>query len=78
MNFTFHDLRLTFSTVANRLAIGGYAVKRLTNHTAGNDSSDVTDGYIQVSFEYLQKAMNMIEDVLIPEEVRLLIYNREY
>ena len=38
----------------------------------------MTDGYIQVSFDDLKKAMNMIEDVIISEQVKALIKNRLY
>lgn len=78
ISFTYHDLRRTFGSVANSLAIGKYTIKRLINHTNEDDAFDVTDGYVQVSFADMRKAMNMIEDVLIPEDVRPLIYNREY
>lgn len=78
IQFTFHDLRRTFSSVANRLAIGSYTIKRLINHTIEEDPYDVTDGYVQVSFEDLQKAMNMIEDVILPEEMRHLIFDRKF
>lgn len=73
INFTFHDLRRTFSTVANRLAIGSYTIKRLINHTVEDDPYDVTDGYIQVDFDELRRAMNMIESVILPAEMRHLI-----
>lgn len=71
--FTFHDLRRTFGTVANSLAIGSYTIKRLINHTIDDDGNDVTDGYVQVSFDDLRKAMQMIEDVIVPDAVRHLI-----
>jgi len=77
IEFTFHDLRRTFGTIANSLAIGSYTIKRLINHTT-DDDNDVTDGYIQVSFEDLKKAMNMIEDVIISDLVKDLIKNRLY
>lgn len=76
--FTFHDLRRTFSSVANSLAIGSYTIKRLINHTIEDNTHDVTDGYIQVSFDDLRKAMNSIENVLIPEDIKQIILNREY
>lgn len=76
--FTFHDLRRTFSSVANSLAIGSYTIKRLINHTSEDNANDVTDGYVQVSFTDLRKAMNLIEGVLIPNDARALILNREY
>ncbi|MDI3237499.1 integrase family protein [Acinetobacter ursingii] len=78
IEFTFHDLRRTFGTIANSLAIGSYTIKRLINHTLEDDDNDVTDGYIQVSFEDLRKAMNMIEDKVLSDEVKQLITNRQY
>lgn len=59
-------------------AIGSYTIKRLINHTTDDDDNDVTDGYIQVSFDDLKKAMNMIEDVIISEPVKALIKSRLY
>ncbi len=78
IEFTFHDLRRTFGTIANSLAIGSYTIKRLINHTLEDDDNDVTDGYIQVSFEELRKAMNMIEEKVLSEEVKQLIKFRKY
>lgn len=76
IEFTFHDLRRTFSSVANSLAIGGYTIKRLINHTFEDDDNDVTDGYVQVSFEDMRNAMNMIEDKILSKSVQNLIFNR--
>lgn len=78
IEFTYHDLRRTFSSIANSLAIGSYTIKRLINHTTSDDNGDVTHGYIQVSFDDLRKAMNMIENVVLSEKVRHLIKNRLY
>lgn len=78
IQFTYHDLRRTFSSIANSLAIGSYTIKRLINHTSEDNSNDVTDGYVQVSFEDLRKAMNMIEGVVLPDNVKNLIKNRVY
>ncbi|WP_179946357.1 tyrosine-type recombinase/integrase [Acinetobacter larvae] len=78
ITFTYHDLRRTFSSIANSLAIGSYTIKRLINHTVEDNSHDVTDGYVQVPFDDLRKAMNMIEDVVLPEQVKVLIENRLY
>lgn len=78
VKFTLHDLRRTFSSIANSLSIGGYTIKRLINHTFEDDSSDVTDGYVQVSFEDMRKAMNMIERVVISEDVRDIVLKRKY
>ncbi len=70
IEFTFHDLRRTFGTIANSLAIGSYTIKRLINHTLEDDDNDVTEGYIQVSFEDLRRAMNLIEDKILSEDVK--------
>lgn len=75
--FTFHDLRRTFGTIANSLAIGSYTIKKLINHSI-DDDLDVTDGYIQVTFEDLRKAMNMIENVVFSDLAKHLIKNRIY
>ncbi len=74
--FTYHDLRRTFSSVANSLNVGSYTIKRLINHTT--DDKDVTDGYVQVSFEDLQIAMNMIEELLLDDEIISKIKNRKF
>lgn len=77
ISFTYHDLRRTFSSVANSLNIGSYTIKKLVNH-ATEESSDVTEGYVQVSFEDLQIAMNMIEDLLLDDEIISKIKNRTF
>ena len=78
IQFTFHDLRRTFGTIANSLAIGSYTIKKLINHTTSDDDNDVTDGYIQVTFEDLRKAMNLIETVVISNLAKKIIMNRLY
>lgn len=77
IKFTYHDLRRTFSSVANSLNIGSYTIKKLVNH-ATDESADVTEGYVQVSFEDLQLAMNMIEDLLLDDEIISNIKNRKF
>ena len=77
IKFTYHDLRRTFSSVANSLNIGSYTIKKLVNH-ATDESADVTEGYVQVSFEDLQLAMNMIEDLLLDDEIVSNIRNRKF
>ncbi|MCU4316644.1 integrase family protein [Acinetobacter bereziniae] len=61
IEFTFHDLRRTFGTIAENLDYGQYTIKRLLNHTV---SSDVTEGYIQISDKKLRLAMQEIEDIV--------------
>jgi integrase len=60
--FTLHDLRRTFSTIAESLDIPAYALKRLLNHA---DGADVTAGYIVVNAERLREPMQKIADYLL-------------
>lgn len=78
IEFTFHDLRRTFSSLANSINIGSYTIKRLINHTVEVSSTDVTDGYIQVSFDDLRDAMTKIENVVFDDEAKQTIQNRSY
>lgn len=59
VQFTVHDLRRTFITIAESLDIPSYALKRLLNHKM---TSDVTAGYIMLDVERLRKPMQMITD----------------
>ena len=54
VNFTLHDLRRTFITIAESLDIRDYTLKRLLNHRSGGD---VTDGYIMTDVERLRQPM---------------------
>lgn len=68
ISITAHDLRRTFASVASKLDISTYKVKRLTNHISGND---VTADYVEVEFDDLREAMQKIEDHMLrpkPEE----------
>jgi integrase len=51
VEFTLHDLRRTFITIAESLDIPHYALKRLLNHRVGGD---VTGGYIIIDAERLR------------------------
>lgn len=62
VEFTLHDLRRTFITVAESLEISAYAVKRLVNHKM---SRDVTAGYIISDVERLRVPMQKITDYLL-------------
>ncbi len=62
IQFTVHDLRRTFITIAESLDIPAYALKRLLNHKMAND---VTAGYIILDVERLRKPMQMIADHLL-------------
>jgi integrase len=61
VEFTLHDLRRTFITLAESLDIPAYALKRLLNH---RDSNDITAGYIVSDWERLRIPMNKIADAL--------------
>lgn len=78
IQFTFHDLRRTFGSIAENLDYGQYTIKRLLNHkSAGN--SDVTAGYVQVSDKKLRQAMNDIEMTVLGEwrDILLQEYNKK-
>jgi integrase len=63
VQFTVHDLRRTFITLAESLDISAYAVKRLVNHKIGK--SDVTAGYIVHDVERLRDPMQKITDYVL-------------
>ncbi len=50
-----HDLRRTFITIAKALDIPAYTLKKLVNHSTGND---VTGGYIVSDMECLRAPMH--------------------
>jgi integrase len=62
VDFTLHDLRRTFITIAESLDIPGYALKRLLNH---KDPNDVTAGYIVPDINRLRKPMQQINEFII-------------
>ena len=57
IEFTLHDLRRTFITIAEALDLSPYAIKRLVNHKL---SGDVTAGYIVTDVERLREPMERI------------------
>lgn len=61
VNFTLHDLRRTFITVAESLDISYYAIKHLVNHKM---SGDVTAGYIVCNVERLRGPMQSITNFI--------------
>jgi integrase len=63
VEFTLHDLRRTFITVAESLDLSAYTLKRLLNHRDGG--RDVTAGYIVLDVERLRKPMQRITDHLL-------------
>jgi integrase len=62
LHLTAHDLRRSFATIASKLDISAYKLKRLTNHISGGD---VTAGYVQVTTDDLRDAMQRISDYLL-------------
>ncbi|WP_353573403.1 integrase family protein, partial [Candidatus Albibeggiatoa sp. nov. BB20] len=62
IEFSCHDLRRTFATIAENLDISQYTIKRLLNHT---NNQDVTAGYIIKDIERIRTAMQQITDSVI-------------
>lgn len=56
---TAHDFRRSFATVADGCDLSGYTIKRLLNHSLGED---VTAGYIISEVARLRSAMQRISD----------------
>lgn len=67
VKITPHDLRRTFSTVANILGLNVITIKKLLNHRRSKSSDDVTLQYIQVSKKQMRKTMNEIEAFIFNE-----------
>ncbi len=66
ITFTCHDARRTFATIAELSGVGNYILKRLMNHKSGR-SSDVTQGYINLSAEELMEPAKVIEEKILFE-----------
>jgi integrase len=62
VEFSLHDLRRTFITVAESLDIPTYALKRLLNHRG---SGDVTSGYIIMDVERLRQPVERIASKIL-------------
>ena len=58
VNFTLHDLRRTYCSIAESLGIGTYTLKRLLNHKTSR--SDVTAGYTVLTAEELREPAERI------------------
>ncbi len=61
VKFSMHTLRRTFITIAERLDIAYYALKRLLNHSTAND---VTAGYIVIDIERLREPIQKVTNFL--------------
>ena len=57
VEFTMHDLRRTFITIAESLDIPHYALKRLLNHRS---NGDVTGGYIVMNADRLRQPVEKV------------------
>lgn len=62
LHITPHDLRRTFATIAERLDVPAYTLKRLLNHT---QSSDVTAGYVIFDVERLRDPIERINNFIL-------------
>lgn len=62
ISFMLHDLRRTFITIAESIDISYAALKRLLNHSDGND---VTGGYLQITTDRLREPMDRISGKLL-------------
>jgi integrase len=60
--FMLHDLRRTFLTVGERLALSYVVLKKLANHSGKNDT---TFGYVVVDVERLREPMQKITNELL-------------
>ena len=67
VEFRSHDLRRTFSGVADSLDIPFYAIKRLLNHKA----MDVTEGYLPLDIERCRERLQRIETAILKQAGRL-------
>lgn len=61
VDFTLHDLRRTFITIADSLELPSFALKRLANHR----TADITASYIISDVERLRKPMNQISEFIV-------------
>lgn len=63
IKFTLHDLRRTFTSIANEAGVPVYTLKRLLNHKSGG--SDVTAGYVISDLNYLKEPMQKIAHYIL-------------
>jgi integrase len=62
LQFSCHDLRRTFISIAESLDISEYAIKQLVNHSTG---TDVTAGYVIMDMERVREPMQRITDHIL-------------
>jgi len=64
ISFSLHDLRRTFTSIAESLSLGSsYTLKRLLNHKT--DRNDVTAGYTILTAEELREPAQEIENKML-------------
>jgi integrase len=61
IEFSPHDLRRTFSTIAEAVSIPETLIRRLLNHTTDNN---VTTGYIRTEADTVRQAAQKIADYI--------------
>ena len=62
IQFTYHDLRRTFVTIAESLDLSVYALKNLVNHST---SGDITARYIITDVERLREPLESIQNFIL-------------
>ena len=69
IEFTCHDARRTFATLAELSGVGTYILKRLMNHKSARNykSSDQTQGYLIFPVEELLEPAQIIEKKILKE-----------
>lgn len=65
IDFSWHDLRRTFASVAEGINVGTYTLKRLMNHRA--QINDVTEGYVIQTADELRKPAQAITDKILEQ-----------
>lgn len=67
IEFTCHDARRTFGSVAELVGVGSYILKRLMNHKTMQTmrSADVTQGYLHFSADELHEPAKKIERAIL-------------
>lgn len=63
VEFSIHDLRRTFVTIAESLDIPAYSLKAALSHKT--NAGDVTGGYIQINVERLRKPMQRVASYIL-------------
>ncbi|XGI79533.1 tyrosine-type recombinase/integrase [Enterobacter hormaechei] len=77
IEFTCHDARRTFATLAELSGVGTYILKRLMNHKSARNykSSDQTQGYLIFPVEELLEPAQIIEAKILKEAGLIVTQN---